>query len=100
MVADYQIHLPEYLEQCINKDKPQLHCNGQCVLMKKIKEKEQEDAAKNMVVYAYSALYVHKDYTVLPTYHPEIIVDTTPFSPYLLDYRFTYDNTVFRPPIA
>lgn len=38
-------------ELCENKDKPQLHCNGKCYLMKKLKdaeekEKKQEQAAQ------------------------------------------------------
>jgi hypothetical protein len=30
---------------CVNKNKPQLHCNGKCFLAKKIKEQEQKEAA-------------------------------------------------------
>jgi hypothetical protein len=29
---------------CINKDKPEMHCNGQCVLMVKLKKTIQEDS--------------------------------------------------------
>ncbi|WP_133583676.1 hypothetical protein [Sphingobacterium yanglingense] len=100
MAMEYQIHLPEYLAKCINKDRPQLHCNGQCVLMKKIREKEKQETKKNLVVYEYSALYVHKDYTVFQSQpqaeeHPQ-----NAFSPYLTNYAFTYRTSVFRPPIA
>jgi len=44
---------------CVNKDKPQLHCNGQCYLRKKLKqaeEKEQKQSLKsqeqNLTVFA------------------------------------------------
>lgn len=35
----------EYIvkELCINKDKPQLHCNGKCYLMKKLKQAEEKE---------------------------------------------------------
>jgi len=30
-------------ELCVNKDKPQLHCNGHCYLMKKLKQAEEKE---------------------------------------------------------
>lgn len=30
-------------ELCVNKDKPQLHCNGQCYLMKKLKQAQDKE---------------------------------------------------------
>lgn len=30
-------------ELCINKNKPQLHCNGKCYLMKKLKQAEDKE---------------------------------------------------------
>ncbi|MBB5634928.1 hypothetical protein HDF26_002396 [Pedobacter cryoconitis] len=30
-------------ELCVNKDKPQLHCNGKCYLMKKLKQAEEKE---------------------------------------------------------
>lgn len=100
MLVDYQVHLPKYLAECINLDKPQLQCNGQCVLMKKIQEKEQEDTKKNMLVYEYSAYYMHNNYTSLEPLKPREEVDNAGFSPYLLGYSFNYHASIFHPPIA
>ncbi|GGC41898.1 hypothetical protein GCM10011386_37550 [Parapedobacter defluvii] len=100
MAVDYQVRLPEYLAKCINKDRPQLHCNGQCVLMKKIAEKEKEETEKNLVVYEYSSLYVHNGYTVFATYQPDEETSQSHFSPYRIDYGFDYNTPVFRPPIG
>ena len=100
MAMEYQIHLPEYLAKCINKDRPQLHCNGQCVLMKKIREKEKQDTKKNLVVYEYSSLYVHREYTVFQC-EPQAEQNVqSSFSLYLTNYAFTYRTSIFRPPIA
>ena len=99
MTLDYQIHLPEYLAKCINKDRPQLHCNGQCVLMKKIKEKEQKEAKKNMVTYEYSSLYLHKEHSVFIAYTSVEEISQPSFPDYTADYLFDYSNAVFRPPI-
>src|SRR5690606_23337162 len=90
MAVEYQIHLPAYIAQCINKDQPQLHCNGQCVLMKKIEEKEDKEAKKNMVMYEYSSLYVHNGGIVLTLPQPKEKANPNHFSPYRIDYGFNY----------
>lgn len=97
---EYQINLPEYLSKCINKDKPELHCNGKCVLMEKIKEKEQKEANKNLVAYEYSALYVHKEQTVFTMYQPNEETYESHLLPYLNNYRFQYNTAIFRPPVG
>ena len=45
-VLHYQWNLSAYLEQCENKAKPSLHCNGKCHLNKKIAASENRDPAK------------------------------------------------------
>lgn len=99
MTVEYQLHLPDYLAKCINKDRPQLHCNGQCVLMKKIKEKEKKETEKNLMVYEYSALYVHAAY-ILFTPSLDMTVLDAPYSSYVVNYSFAYNNTVFHPPLS
>jgi hypothetical protein len=98
MTMEYQINLPEYLSKCINKDKPLLDCNGQCVFMKKIQEKEQKEAKKNLVAYEYSALYVHNEHAVFTMYKPN--EETGHLLPYLNNYRFQYNTAIFRPPVG
>lgn len=100
MAVDYQINLPDYIAKCINKDKPMLHCNGQCELMKKIREKEKEESKKNLVVYEYSAHYVHIEHTIFNIYQANEESDKETFSPYLINYRFNYHTPIFQPPIA
>lgn len=97
---DYQIHLPDYIAKCINKDKPQLNCNGQCELMKRIKEKEQKEAKKNFLVFEYSSHYTNEDYVKLVFQPPYDIVFPTYFLPYVADYYFDFNTSVFRPPIV
>ena len=42
-VADYYINTTAYAANCINKSKPQMHCNGKCQLQKKINTEENKD---------------------------------------------------------
>jgi len=100
MVMDYQINLPEYLAKCINKDKPELHCDGQCVLMKKVEEKEKKETKKNMVVYEYSAFYLHNEHVVLTIRQTNEEPDQKQFLGYLNNYTFQYNAPIFRPPIC
>ena len=100
MTVEYQIHLPAYLAKCINKDRPQLQCNGLCVLMEKIKEKEEEEKTSNLVVYEYSALYVHKENISYTLHQPNEEAYEGYSSPYLVDYRYDYNTSIFRPPIS
>lgn len=100
MTMEYQLYLPDYIAQCINKEKPQLHCNGQCVLMKKIQEKEKEETQKNLVVYEYSSLYVHKEKLTLPSQKLLEMKEAHHGIPYLNSYRFDTYSSIFRPPIA
>lgn len=100
MTIEYQIHLPNYLAKCINKDRPQLHCDGQCVLMQKIKEKEKKETTKNLLIYEYSSLYVHKENMTYRMYQPQEEIRQENFSPYLIGYAFNYHTTLLRPPIG
>lgn len=43
IVADYYVNASSYLENCINKDKPWMHCNGKCQLCKKLHQQDNSD---------------------------------------------------------
>lgn len=80
--------------------KPELHCNGQCVLMERMKEKEKETSKQNLLVYEYSSLYVHKVYTLFNMSQATEKLLDQPSAPYLVDYYFDYNTPIFRPPIG
>ncbi|HUZ59524.1 MAG TPA: hypothetical protein VMU83_12155 [Hanamia sp.] len=43
IILDYYIQPARYEKYCINKDKPQMHCNGKCQMIKRIKTEEKRD---------------------------------------------------------
>lgn len=45
-LIDYGINYNEYLENCINLDKPELNCNGKCGLMIQEQEENQKPTLK------------------------------------------------------
>jgi hypothetical protein len=47
LVLTYSINTSSYAKNCINKNRPKLHCNGRCQLMKKMKEREKKEQEEN-----------------------------------------------------
>ncbi|MBG9376636.1 hypothetical protein I5907_10345 [Panacibacter sp. DH6] len=43
IVADYYLNTTVFAANCENKDKPQLHCNGHCQMVKKIDSEGKKD---------------------------------------------------------
>ena len=68
--------------------------------MQKISKKEKEETKNNLVVYEYNALYVHKESIIYTMYQPKEEIGSNHFSPYLIDYVFNYNTSIFHPPIA
>lgn len=98
MALDYELRLPSYLAKCINIDRPELHCNGQCELMKRVKDQEKKDAKKNIVVYESSALY-----TVNLLFDFNFLLHNSyrkadAFTASVISYNFQYHSSIFHPP--
>jgi len=47
-MADYLVNVEAYKQQCINKAKPMLHCNGKCQMLKKLKKQESNGGEANV----------------------------------------------------
>lgn len=43
VVADYYVNTAAYAANCINKDRPWMHCNGRCQLCKKLHRQESQE---------------------------------------------------------
>jgi hypothetical protein len=43
LIADYYVNTQAYTVNCVNKNKPQMHCNGKCQLSKKIQQESKKD---------------------------------------------------------
>ncbi len=62
-------------ELCINRDRPELQCNGQCVLMKKMKEleKREHEQQQEMIKQLAEIIYLQTpqlaQLNTIPTYN-------------------------------
>ena len=43
IILDYYTHQQAFSAACINKDKPQMHCNGKCQMYKKMQQSHQQE---------------------------------------------------------
>jgi hypothetical protein len=63
LVADYYVNTSAFIESCVNKDRPWMHCNGRCQLCKKLhqqagaedKQSPERKSGNNWNVTLYSA---------------------------------------------
>src|SRR5690242_3663126 len=84
---------------CINKDKPQMHCNGQCVLMQKLKAMQKETAPSGPLPKVN-----FDDYPVSETLQAQASIKSFPFlqqdfcSFVFLQYASDFDKGFFHPP--
>lgn len=86
------------MEHCINKDRPELKCDGQCFLNKKIKETEQH---RNEEAPLYIKQLLESSPCTISTISyaisaPEVNLTHSSINSVL--YSFNYIISVFRPP--
>jgi len=43
IVADYYVNTSAYMENCVNKERPWMHCNGRCQLCKKLHQQNNSE---------------------------------------------------------
>ena len=99
LVVNYYANNAAFARNCVNKALPQMNCNGQCVLMKKIQaeqKKEQKNPElklenKNEVFYLSKTGF---NYLQLVSYRLNFPPINT------IGVSVDRSSTIFRPPIA
>lgn len=97
---DYELRkdfIAEYL--CVNKDKPQLQCHGQCHLSKEVKkaEKQQQNSVEKSSVLLLACPFVdEKDFL---SFDIQLFIDKQIHKVLYLDiFVDSYINKIFHPP--
>ena len=80
---------------CINKDKPELKCNGKCQLMQKI-EKQQDDDFKSLRIIAEDCPIGFIEIIQLQLKKTTDLIESNFF--YFKKYTFLYIYSEFHPP--
>lgn len=88
-------------ELCVNKDKPELECNGTCHLKKELAKAAQEDNPKDKLrpfSLDHQLVYIQNLYTEFLVSLP-LTDDVTSVFSYRGSYNFSYSSFIFKPPL-
>ncbi|OWK68821.1 hypothetical protein [Pedobacter sp. AJM] len=85
---------------CINRNKPQMHCQGKCYLMRKVKEAEQNENNKSAKTALDQLSISFCQNTHTPVFNAVQIPDDEEeaYPQYSYCYSSQYINNIFRPP--
>ena len=100
-MGDYYLHTDRYMELCENKAMPMLHCNGQCILAKKLKKQAEQE--KNSAEHRLERQADVYDAIPLYTFTAPVFIANSKDQTYpSLNDPATTDQPhfVFRPPIG
>ena len=101
LLADYYTNTAKYAQQCENKSRPQMHCDGKCQMTKKLQQEDNKDQQnperkgdnKSEVIFyfksSFASVPVFNCITKLPTYTVISAAKTTDHS-----------TGIFHPPQA
>jgi hypothetical protein len=81
---------------CINRDRPQIHCNGKCYLMRKLKQAEQKE--KNREHENQRGMYQLGVVADKLLFNPYIICIERVYQPELPFRLPAYAADIFQPP--
>lgn len=101
-LVEYAVNY-EYISQvlCINKNNPDLHCNGKCYVSKEIAKTHDTDSSPvNKTKNSGQKLldvYVLPDNTEIQVTEKSFLADFK-FT-YKTDYSFLFLKNIFRPPV-
>lgn len=100
-VVEYVV-LYDYIknELCVNRDKPDLECNGKCHLKKELANASDTKTEKNKVNFASAELQVmyYQALDAISTifFHPFSVKNDKAIANL---YFFSFTNLLFRPPV-
>ncbi|WP_282637373.1 hypothetical protein [Sphingobacterium thalpophilum] len=98
VLAWFQVNR-DYITQvlCENRDKPQMHCNGQCALMKKLKKLEEtEKGSQSADTHKTEVVMIVSETIRLP--EPLLVILSDNPLAYGCGYKYLYMNKLFLPP--
>lgn len=99
---DYQLH-KDYIAStlCENKDKPEMHCDGQCHLKKQLEEDDEKDQSPvNSVKQVNEILLFFTELRPALNFENFIKSEEEKFISYLQPISVGHLLSVFRPPCA
>ena len=95
-LIDYYVNTDTYKALCINKDKPEMKCDGQCLLSRKLKEYESSENQPALPLPHISFEFTFAVFFMtLQAISPEVAKGNTG---YRNNYSYLAQTKVFKPP--
>jgi hypothetical protein len=96
---DYSMH-KDYIARvlCENKNKPALHCNGKCQLMKRLKKTAEENPLSHAPLISFEVFMPHFSQDLLMLQPNQNGIEVRIIAHYLLPGSSSHLRSVFRPP--
>ena len=84
---------------CENKDKPEIHCNGRCVLAKKLKQAEQNEEKQRTENLEKANVLFFCKLNRLEVNESSVDPKTADFNAFYLRFKpSSFTNDIFKPP--
>lgn len=98
IIMDYELN-KDYITKnlCVNRNKPMMHCNGKCHMMKKMQQeekKDQENPERKMENKFESISFRIEDLLIVPPY----IVTSVTFPVFRECIHTDFSSSYFHPP--
>jgi len=100
IISDYYINTAAYAANCENKAKVELHCNGKCQMMKKLRqedEKDQQNPQRKVENNRETFLFIEELFCLNTPPSQDI---EQSFSLFLVQETIDRPHTAFHPPGA
>jgi len=83
-------------ELCVNKNKPELHCNGKCYLINKLKQAQEKEQKQE---HQFQKVQLQEAIVTLPFVFKQYVIAATSFRiPLTTGMPVAKVNSIFHPP--
>jgi len=100
IMFDYATNTAAYAKNCENKAKPQMHCNGKCQMMKKLKQEEQKDQQNPDRKAEHKNEILLSSKSFFPTVNFATSIQEHNFPLFNIGHAVKMPRMLLRPPIA
>jgi hypothetical protein len=97
----YQLNRAVYLEKCVNKDKPSLHCDGKCAFKKQMAAREKNENKEPRLPENFSEIkdiQLFFEAEAIPCFSIVALLESTSFPPFQTHFPEAPVSPLFRPP--
>ncbi len=99
----YQLNRASYVALCVNKNKPALHCDGQCAFMKQIAAREENNSKEPQLPDSFREskdIQLFFEFQALPMLSMYKVKAAIMLPPYRIFLPDAPVKGIFRPPVA